>query len=91
MFAQWADDVFRKFVSFIDISADFAYESFFAFCFWLWFYILLIVGMLIFIPTVSVFYTIFREYVYLCLKKQNIKRVTRTDVVEYTEEEINNS
>ena len=42
-----------------------------------------IVGMLIFIPTVSVFYTIFREYVYLRLKKQNIKRVTRTEVEEY--------
>ena len=34
-----------------------------------------IVGMLMFIPNVSVFYTIFREYVYLRLKKQNIKRV----------------
>ena len=42
-----------------------------------------IVGMLIFIPTVSVFYTIFREYVYLRLKKQNIKRVTWTEVEEY--------
>ena len=42
-----------------------------------------IVDMLIFIPTVSVFYTIFREYVYLRLKKQNIKRVTRTEVEEY--------
>lgn len=42
-----------------------------------------IVGMLIFIPNVSVFYTIFREYVYLRLKKQNIKRVTRTEVEEY--------
>ena len=41
------------------------------------------VVMLIFIPTVSVFYTIFREYVYLRLKKQNIKRVTRTEVEEY--------
>ena len=29
-----------------------------------------IVGMLIFIPTVSVFYTIFREYVYLRLKNR---------------------
>ena len=42
-----------------------------------------IVGMLIFIPTVSVFYTIFCGYVYLRLKKQNIKRVTRTEVEEY--------
>ena len=42
-----------------------------------------IVGMLIFIPNVSVFYTIFRKYVYLRLKKQNIKRVTRTEVEEY--------
>ena len=46
-----------------------------------------IVGMLIFIPLVSVFYTIFREFVYSRLKKQHIKQVTRTDVVEYTAEE----
>ena len=31
-----------------------------------------IVGMLVFIPLLSVFYTIFREFVYLRLKKQNI-------------------
>ena len=29
MFAQWADDIFRKFIAFIDISADFAYPAFF--------------------------------------------------------------
>lgn len=50
-----------------------------------------IIGMLIFIPLVSVFYTIFREFVYLRLKKQHIKRVTRTDVEEYAEEEIASS
>lgn len=47
-----------------------------------------IVGMLIFIPLVSVLYTLFREYVYLRLKKQHIKRVTKTEVEEYTQEEI---
>ena len=50
-----------------------------------------IIGMLIFIPLVSVFYTIFREFVYLRLKKQHIKRVTRTDVEEYAEEKIASS
>lgn len=47
-----------------------------------------IVGMLVFIPLVSVFYTLFREYVYLRLKKQHIKKVTKTEVEEYTQEEI---
>ena len=47
-----------------------------------------IVGMLIFIPLVSVLYTLFREYVYLCLKNQHIKKVTKTEVEEYTQEEI---
>ena len=47
----------------------------------------LIVGMLVFIPLLSVFYTIFREYVYLRLKKQHIKRVTTTEIEKYTEED----
>ena len=47
-----------------------------------------IVGMLIFIPLVSVLYTIFREFVYLRLKEKHIKQVTRTEVEEYTTEEI---
>ena len=47
-----------------------------------------IVGMLIFIPLVSVLYTIFREFVYLLLKEKNIKQVTKTVVEEYTAEEI---
>lgn len=47
-----------------------------------------IVGMLIFIPLVSVLYTIFREFVYLHLKEKNIKQVTKTVVEEYTAEEI---
>ena len=47
-----------------------------------------IVGMLVFIPLVSVLYTLFREYVYLRLKKQHIKCVTKTTVEEYTGEEI---
>ena len=47
-----------------------------------------IVGMLVFIPLLSVIYTIFREFVYLRLKKQNIKQVTKTEIEEYTEEEI---
>lgn len=47
-----------------------------------------IIGMLIFIPLVSVLYTLFREYVYLRLKKQHIKKVTKTEVEEYTGEEI---
>ena len=45
-----------------------------------------IIGMLVFIPLLSVFYTIFREYVYLRLEKQHIKRVTTTEVEKYTEE-----
>ena len=47
-----------------------------------------IIGMLIFIPLVSVLYTIFREFVYLRLKEKNIKQVTKTVVEEYTAEEI---
>lgn len=47
-----------------------------------------IVGMLIFIPLASVFYTLFREVVYLRLKKQHIKKVTIEEVEEYTEEEV---
>ena len=47
-----------------------------------------IVGMLIFIPLVSVLYTIFREVVYLRLKEKHIKQVTKTVVEEYTAEEI---
>ena len=50
-----------------------------------------IVGMLVFIPLLSVLYTIFREFVYLRLKKQNIKQVTKTEIEEYTAEEIVNS
>lgn len=47
-----------------------------------------VVGMLVFIPIVSVIYTIFREFVYMRLKKQHIKQVTKTEIVEYTAEEI---
>lgn len=47
-----------------------------------------VAGMLIFIPIVSVLYTLFREVVYLRLKKQHIKKVTTTDVEEYSEAEI---
>ena len=46
-----------------------------------------IVGMLVFIPLLSVLYTIFREFVYLRLKKHNIKQVTKTEIEEYTKEE----
>ena len=46
-----------------------------------------IVGMLVFIPLLSVLYTIFREFVYLRLKKQNIKQLTKTEIEEYTKEE----
>ena len=46
-----------------------------------------IVGMLVFIQLLSVLYTIFREFVYLRLKKQNIKQVTKTEIEEYTKEE----
>ena len=46
-----------------------------------------IVGMLVFIPLLSVVYTIFRKVVYLRLKKQHIKQVTATDIEEYTETE----
>ena len=50
-----------------------------------------IVGMLVFIPLLSVLYTIFREFVYLRLKKKHIKQVTKTEIEEYTVEEIVNS
>ena len=50
-----------------------------------------IVGMLVFIPLLSVLYTIFREFVYLRLKKKHIKQVTKTEIEEYTAEEIVNS
>ena len=46
-----------------------------------------IVGMLIFIPQLSVVYTIFRKVVYQRLKKRHIKQVTATDIEEYTEKE----
>lgn len=49
-----------------------------------------IVGMLIFIPIVSVLYTLFREYVYLKLKKNKIKHVTADSVTVYTPEEVAN-
>ena len=41
-----------------------------------------IVGMLVFIPLLSVLYTIFREFVYLRLKERHIKRVTKTEIEE---------
>lgn len=47
-----------------------------------------VVGMLIFIPIVSVVYTLFREVVRLKLKQQKIKHVTAKTVVEYTEQEV---
>ena len=47
-----------------------------------------IVGMLIFIPLVSVLYALFREIVYLKLKQQRIKKVTVDTVEEYTDEEV---
>lgn len=47
-----------------------------------------VVGMLIFIPLVSVVYTLFREIIYLRLKKQRIKKVTIDTVEEYTDEEV---
>ena len=50
-----------------------------------------IVGMLVFIPLLSVFYTIFREFVYLRLQKKHIKQVTKTEIEEYTSEETVNS
>ena len=50
-----------------------------------------IVGMLVFIPLLSVVYTIFRKVVYQRLKKQHIKQVTATDIEEYTEKETANT
>ena len=47
-----------------------------------------IVGMLIFIPLVSVFYSLFREFVYLHLEMRHIKRVTKREVEEYTAQEL---
>ena len=45
-------------------------------------------GMLIFIPMVSVLYALFRELVYLELKKHKIKTVTADSVEEYTPKEV---
>ena len=47
--------------------------------------------MLVFIPLLSVFYTIFREFVYLHLNKKHIKQVTKTEIEEDTAEEMVNS
>jgi len=44
MLAQRANDVFRKFIAFVDIAADFADKTFFTFCFRLRFYILLVIS-----------------------------------------------
>ena len=46
-----------------------------------------IVCMLVFIPLLSVVYTIFRKVVYQRLKKRHIKQVTATDIEEYTEKQ----
>ena len=46
-----------------------------------------IVGMLVFIPLLSVVYTIFRKVVYQRLKKRHIKQVTATDIEDYTEKQ----
>ena len=49
-----------------------------------------VVGESVGLPSIwvlSVLYTIFREFVYLRLKKQNIKQVTKTEIEEYTKEE----
>ncbi|MDD2980984.1 MAG: AI-2E family transporter [Hespellia sp.] len=47
-----------------------------------------IVGMLIFIPIVSVVYALFREVVLLNLRKRKIKKVTAMEVEEYSDEEV---
>lgn len=47
-----------------------------------------VVGMLIFIPLMSVAYALFKEVVYLKLKQQRIKKVTVDTVEEYTDEEV---
>ena len=44
VFAQWADDVFREFVAFINVAADFADKAFLSFGLWFWFDIVLVVG-----------------------------------------------
>ena len=44
MFAQRADDIFRKFITFVDISADLADKAFLSFCLWFWFDIVLVIG-----------------------------------------------
>ena len=44
VFTQRADDIFRKFITFVDISADLAYKSFLSFCLGFWFDIVLTVG-----------------------------------------------
>jgi hypothetical protein len=44
VFAQWADEVWRKGVSFIDIATDVADESFFLLWGWGWLDVILVVG-----------------------------------------------
>ena len=46
-----------------------------------------VVGMLIFIPVISVIYTLFRELVYTRLKQQRIKNVTKLTVEEQAPDE----
>ena len=44
MFAQRADDVFREFVAFVDVAADFADKAFLSFGLRFWFDVVLVVG-----------------------------------------------
>ena len=44
VFAKRADIICRQFIAFVNISADFTNKTFFAFCFRLWFDVVLIVG-----------------------------------------------
>ena len=50
-----------------------------------------IVGMLVFIPLLSVFYTYFSGIRISAPEKKHIKQVTKTEIEEYTVEEIVNS
>ena len=44
VFTKWADIVVWEFIAFVDVTADFADEAFFTFCFRLRLYVFLVVG-----------------------------------------------
>ena len=44
MLTKRADKIVRKYISFINVTANITYKAFLSFCLWLWFYIVMIIG-----------------------------------------------